>query len=225
MSQLTVRSQTGEEAGAIDVPASLASGDVNAAVLHQVVVAHLANQRQGNASTKTRSEVKGSTRKLFRQKGLGRARMGDAKSPVRKGGGVAFGPRPRSYRQHTPKKMRRLALLSALRNQVAEDGVVVINEFPPSENRPSTKQLARVLDSLGLADRKTLVVLPEPNRNMRLSCRNLPKADLTEAALIHAYAVMTHDVLLVTPQSLDALADRIASAAAMGLQTVEEEAS
>lgn len=135
MSQLTVRSQTGEEAGAIDIPASLASGDVNAAVLHQVVVAHLANQRQGNSSTKTRGEVKGSTKKLFRQKGLGRARMGDAKSPVRKGGGVAFGPRPRSYRQHTPKKMRRLALLSALRNQVAEDGVVVINEFPPSENR------------------------------------------------------------------------------------------
>ena len=224
MSQLTVRSQTGGEAGAIDAPACLADGEVNAAVLHQVVVAHLANQRQGNSSTKTRGEVKGSTKKLFRQKGLGRARMGDAKSPIRKGGGVAFGPKPRSYRQNTPKKMRRLALLSALRDKVANGGIVVVNEFPPTENRPSTKQLVKVLTGLGLADRKVLIVLPETNRNMRLSCRNLPKTITTEAGLINAYETIVHDVLLVTPQSLDGLAARVTSAAAAG-QTVEEEAS
>jgi large subunit ribosomal protein L4 len=224
MSQLTVRSQSGGEAGAIDAPACLAEGEVNTAVLHQVVVAHLANQRQGNSSTKTRGEVKGSTKKLFRQKGLGRARMGDVKSPIRKGGGIAFGPKPRSYRQNTPKKMRRLALLSALRDKVANGSIVVVNEFPPTENRPSTKQLTKVLAGLGLAESKILIVLPETNRNMRLSCRNLPKATTTEASLINAYDTIVHDVLLVTPQSLDGLAARVASAAAAG-QTVEEEAS
>jgi large subunit ribosomal protein L4 len=141
MSQLTVRSQTGSEAGAIEAPACLAEGSINAAVLHQVVVAHLANQRQGNSSTKTRGEVKGSTRKLFRQKGLGRARMGDAKSPIRRGGGIAFGPLPRSYRQNTPKNRRRLALLSALRDKMATDAIVVVNEFPPTENRPAPSNL------------------------------------------------------------------------------------
>lgn len=209
MSQLTVRSQTGEEAGAIDVPEPLATGDINVSVLHQVVVAHLANQRQGNASTKTRGEVKGSGRKLFRQKGLGRARMGDAASPVRRHGGIAFGPRPRSYRQYTPRKMRRLGLLSALRDKVANDGIVVVNEFPPSENRPSTKQLARTLAALGLEGRKVLIALPEANRNVYLSCRNLPKAHVTDVGLINAYEVITHDVLLVGPHSLDALSARL----------------
>jgi len=209
MSQLTVRSQTGDEAGAIDVPDSLATGDVNAAVLHQVVVAHLANQRQGNASTKTRGEVKGSGRKLFRQKGLGRARMGDAASPIRRHGGVAFGPKPRSYRQYTPKKMRCLGLLSALRDKVANDAIVVVNEFPAAENRPSTKNFARVLVALGLEGRKVLVVLPEGNRHVYLSSRNMQKVCVTDAGLVNAYEVITHDVLLVGPQSLDALSARL----------------
>ena len=209
MKEITVQNQTGASVGSVPIPSLLVEGEIHGPVVHQVVVAHLANRRQGTASTKERSEVRGSGRKLFRQKGLGRARMGDIRSPLRVGGGTVFGPRPRSYRQKTPRKMKRLALLSVLRDKFQNDAVRFIDGFPAADERPRTKAVAETLRALELADRKVLIVLPEPNTWVLRSSRNLPKVDVTTSALLNAYDVLTHDVLLMLPASVDVLAERL----------------
>ena len=145
--------------------------EVNAAVVHQCVVAYLANQRRGTASTKSRSEVKGSGRKLYRQKGTGRARVGDAGSPIRVHGGVAFGPKPRSYRQRTPKQVRRLGVKSALADRFQNEQCVLIEDF--TLERPRTKDIVSILNALNL-EGKVLFVLDEHNSNIYLSLRNIP---------------------------------------------------
>jgi large subunit ribosomal protein L4 len=209
MAELPVMDEKAESVDSVDVPDFLAEGDVNTVLLHQVAVAHLANRRQGNSSTKTRSEVRGSGRKIFRQKGLGRARMGSIRSSLRIGGGIAFGPRPRSYRQQTPKKMRQRALLAALRDKLQNGAVTLVREIPGDRDRPKTTTIVQLLDRLALSERKVVIVLPENDTWVYRSAKNLPRVSVTTSAQLHAYELMVHDAVLLLPASLTALAERV----------------
>ncbi|MFH1756029.1 MAG: 50S ribosomal protein L4, partial [Candidatus Latescibacterota bacterium] len=151
----------GTEKGSAQLPDSLFGCEVNEKVVHETVLAYLANQRQGTASTKERSDVKGGGKKPYRQKGTGRARAGTTRSPIFRGGGTVFGPHPRSYRINMPKKMRRLALRSALSARAQENNILVISELDFSE--PKTKMFASVLNNMNSAGQKVLFVMSEPN--------------------------------------------------------------
>ena len=172
----------------------------NLAVLHQVVVAQLAAARAGTHNTKTRAEVSGGGRKPFRQKGTGRARQGSIRAPQWTGGGVALGPRPRDYRQRTPRKMIQLALRSALSDRAAEGHVLVVAEWPWAA--PKTADAKAALDALGLSG-KTLVVLDEETDEVAYrSFRNLPHVQLLLARELNAYDVLCNDWVVFTERTL-----------------------
>ncbi len=164
-------------------------------VLYLDVKQYLANQRQGTAKAKERSEINGSTRKLGRQKGGGGARRGDIKSPVLVGGGRVFGPRPRDYRFKLNHKTKQLARKSALSYKVQEQALVVVEDF--TFDAPKTKDFLNVVKNLQIDGKKVLLVLPEENKNVYLSARNLQKAEVMGAANINAYKVMNADVLVL----------------------------
>lgn len=202
MSTLDVYNQSGDAVRQQDVPAVFSDAEVNQGVIHQCVVAYLANQRQGNASTKTRSEVKGSGRKLYRQKGTGRARAGDAKSPTRVHGGVAFGPQPRSYRQYLPKKVRRLGLHSALADKLQSESCKLIEDF--GMETPRTKDVVSLLKALD-TDGKALIVLGDNDPNIYLSTRNIPGVNSCVWDLLNVYQVLWHDNLVLTESAIQKL--------------------
>jgi len=167
----------------------------NQAVVHQALVRQLANARLGTASTKTRAQVAGGGRKPFRQKGTGRARRGSSRSPLMKGGGAAFGPHPRSYRQAMPKKMRRLAIRCVLSSKVAEGEMIVVDELTLSE--PRTKEMARILANLGV-DSSALIVTAEPDPNVYKSARNLERTKTLPANLLNVVDLLSHRILMIT---------------------------
>jgi large subunit ribosomal protein L4 len=167
----------------------------NLAVVHQAFVAQRANQRAGSASTKTRSEVRGSTAKIRIQKGTGRARAGPTSSPLRRGGGVAFGPKPRSYRQALPKRMKRLAIRSVLSGKVADGRLVVVKEL--ALEKPRTKEMVSVLGNLGI-ERSALIVTGEPDRGVHASARNIPNTKVLPAAYLNVMDMLTYRVLVMT---------------------------
>lgn len=168
--QVPVYNLEGEIVEQIELRDDVFGQPINEPLLHQAVVRQLANRRVGTASTKTRGEVAGSTKKLYRQKGTGRARHGSITAPIYRGGGIVFGPRPRDYRQAMPKKMRRQALRSALSAKVADQHLMLLEALEFAE--PKTRQMVDVLDKLAV--RSALVVLPEPNENVQKSARNIP---------------------------------------------------
>lgn len=202
MSTLNVHNKSGEVLREKDIADSFTNAEVNTAVVHQCVVAYLANQRSGTASTKTRSEVKGSGRKLHRQKGTGRARVGDAGSPIRVHGGVAFGPKPRSFRQYTPKQVRQLGLKSALADSFQNEQCVIIEDF--NLERPRTKDIISVLDALNL-EGKVLFILGEHSPNIYLSLRNIPKVNSCTWDKLNIYEVLWHDKLVITESAAENL--------------------
>ena len=161
----------------------------------------LADQRQGTAKSKERSEITGSTRKLGLQKGGGGARHGDIKSPVLRGGGRVFGPQPRDYSFKLNKKVKQLARRSALSYKVKEDALMVVEDF--TFDAPKTKQFIEVMNGLNVADKKVLVVLPGADKNVYLSARNLPKARVAVASDINTYGVLDCAVLVVTEKALE----------------------
>jgi large subunit ribosomal protein L4 len=167
----------------------------NGAVVHQAMVRQLANGRQGTASTKTRGEVKGSMRKLYAQKHTGRARRGDTKSPLLRGGGVAFGPKPRSYRQSMPKKMRRLALKCLLSAKVREGNVKLVQDLDFDEAK--TKDMVSVLSSLGI-ESSALVVTAQSTINVTKSAANLPEVKVLPSALINVLDLLSYQILVAT---------------------------
>ncbi len=195
MSTLDVHNRSGNVLHEKELADAFTDVEVNGPVIHQCVVAYLANQRQGDASTKTRSEVKGSGRKLYRQKGTGRARVGDAKSPTRVHGGVAFGPKPRSYRQYTPKRVRRLGLHSALADRFQNQQCILVEDF--TLKQPRTKDILNMLKALN-ADGKVLLILDEHSPNIHLSVRNIPKVHSCTWNTLNVYQVMWHDTLIIT---------------------------
>ena len=202
MATLNVHNRSGEVLREKDLADSFTHAEVNTVVVHQCVVAYLANQRSGTASTKSRSEVRGSGRKLYRQKGTGRARVGDARSPIRVHGGVAFGPKPRSYRQSTPKQVRRLGLKSALADRFQNEQCLLIEDF--TLERPRTKDIVSILNAMNL-EGKVLFVLDEHDTNIYLSLRNIPKVNSCTWNMLNVYEVLWHDNLVITERAAEKL--------------------
>ena len=195
MPSVPIRSVTGSSVGAIRLDDSIFAVQPNVAVMHQVVTAQLAAARSGTQSTKTRAEVRGGGRKPWRQKGSGRARQGSTRAPHWTGGGVALGPKPRSYRQRTPKKMVQLALHSALSDRAAEERIVVVDAW--GFETPKTKDAKDALDALGVSGKALIVLLPE-DEAVGKSFRNLPNVHLILASELNAYDVLCNDWVVFT---------------------------
>ena len=200
MATARIYEQNGNERGTIELPANLFDIEVNEPVLHQSIVAYLANQRQGTSKTKERSDVRGGGRKPFRQKGTGRARQGTIRSPIHRGGGVVFGPHPRDHRQDLPKKVRRLALHSALTSRAKDEAIVIVDNFRYSE--PKTKQFVELLKGLGDYRSKVLLVLDKPNNDVFKSARNVKGVHITLANMINPYELLWADRIILTESAL-----------------------
>lgn len=193
--QVSVYDNAGQVVDQIEVDETVFGVQLNEAVVHQALVRQMANSRLGTSDTKTRGEVSGSTRKLYRQKHTGMARAGGRRSPLRRGGGIIFGPHPRSYRQGMPKKMRRLALKCVLSSKVAEGELIVIDSF--GLEQPNTKQMMQVLKALGV-DSSALLVTADSDVNVFKSARNLDRVDTLPANLLNIVDLLSHRVLLMT---------------------------
>jgi len=193
--QISVYNLAGEVAEQIEVSDYVFGQPFNESVVHQAMVRQRANARQGNASTKTRGEVSGSTRKLFRQKGTGNARAGSVKSPLRRGGGITFGPKPRSYRKDMPKKMRQLALRCTLSAKAQEEELIVIQDL--KLDQPKTREMVTILAALGI-DSSALIVTSQAEENVVKSARNVPRIKTTPASLLNVVDVLSKKRLLMT---------------------------
>ena len=184
----------GSKVGDVELSAALFGAEVNKAVLHETVVNYLANQRQGTQSTKTRTEVAGGGAKPFRQKGTGRARQGSTRAPQWTHGGIALGPKPRSYRIELNKGMKRAAMFSALSSKVAAGEMIVVDNITATEYK--TKNMLGMLSAVGAA-KKTLVVLPEVNNFVIKSCANIEGVKTTQWNTINVYDILNCDTLIV----------------------------
>lgn len=222
MASLDVKDLSGKKTGTVTLDDDLFGIEPNGAVLHQVVTAQLAARRAGTQSTKTRAEVRGGGAKPWKQKGTGRARQGSIRSPQWRGGGVALGPKPRSYAQKTPKKMVKLALRSALSDRAAEDKVVVVDGW--SFDAPKTKDALGALAALGL-DGKVLVVLSDDDANAALSFRNLQQVQLIKASELNAYDVLVNDWVVFTSDTLPTAEAPRGQAVAAAAETEAEPAA
>lgn len=199
MTQIAVKNPAGADAGTVDLDDAVFGVQPNVPVMHQVVTAQLAARRAGTQSTKTRSEVSGGGAKPYRQKGTGNARQGSIRAPHFSGGGIALGPKPRSYAQKTPKKMVRLALRSALSDRAATGAVTVVEAWEFAT--PSTKAAVAALSALGLEGR-VLIVLSDADAAAALSFRNIPEVQIIRPAELNAYDVLCNDHIVFTRATL-----------------------
>lgn len=196
MPSTTVYNMAGEAVEQLELSEQVFGVTPNVAVLHQVVTAQLVNRRQGNASTKTRAEVSGGNSKPYRQKGTGRARQGSTRAPQFRHGGTVFGPKPHTYHHDVPKKMRRLAIRSALSDKVANEKLIVVNDL--SLDAPRTKDMVAILSKLPVADSKrVLMMLPQRDENIVLSLRNIANAKVQHVSSINVVELLKHDCLIV----------------------------
>lgn len=173
------------------------------AVLHEVVTNYLANQRQGTHATKTKGLVRGGGRKPFKQKHTGRARAGSNRSPLWKGGGTTFGPQPRDYSYNLPKKVKRIAVKTALSMRVSEGAITVIDGF--LLNQPKTKDMVMTLKNLGLEGKKVLIIIPEKDEVITLSARNIPDVRVVRVSDLNLYDVIVSNRLLMTKDAISRL--------------------
>jgi large subunit ribosomal protein L4 len=210
MASVDVRSASGDSVGTVALDDAIFGIEPHMAVMHQVVTAQLAGIRSGDHSTLTRAEVRGGGRKPWRQKGSGRARQGSTRSPNWRGGGVAMGPKPRSYAQRTPKKMVALALRSALSDRAADGKVVVVDSWGFAA--PRTRDARVALATLGLSGR-VLVVLDRDDEVAGKSFRNLPKVHLILPSELNAYDVLCSDWVVFTRSNLPGRADAVDTSA------------
>lgn len=194
-----VKSPAGKKAGSVELDESWFGIEPNVSVMSQVVTAQLAARRAGTQSTKTRAETRGGGAKPWRQKGTGRARAGSSRSPIWRGGGVALGPKPRSYAQRTPKKMVNLALRSALSDRAADGKVLVVDAW--GWDAPKTKDAKAALAALGV-DGRALVVLADGDHVAARSFRNLPDVQLIATRELNAYDVLVNDWVIFTTETL-----------------------
>jgi len=198
MPKVPVYNVDGEQVGEIELKDSVFGVPVNVAVMHQAVINYLANQRQGNHSTKTRGEVRGGGRKPWRQKGTGRARQGSIRAPQWIKGGVVFGPKPRDYGYKLPKKAKRLALKSALSSKVKDNEIIVLDELKLEQ--PKTKKVAELLKNFNA--KSALIVVPQGEKNVELSTRNLPNAKAMYANLLNTYDVLKYEKFIITKDAV-----------------------
>ncbi|TMG21893.1 MAG: 50S ribosomal protein L4 [Chloroflexi bacterium] len=199
MPETTLYDRTGTAVGSVDLADELFAAPVNGAVLHQAAVAQLAGRHLGTHDTKTRGEVRGGGRKPYRQKGTGRARQGSIRAPHYAGGGVVFGPHPRSYEQRLPRKMKRLALRGALTAKLADGAIRVIDRFGLEEIK--TRDLLSILAALR-ADGRVLVVAPATDERLILSARNLPEVEVILADSLNVVDLLNADVVLIEQPAL-----------------------
>lgn len=199
--EVSVLNISGQETGRkVTLNESIFGITPNDHVLYLDVKQYLANQRQGTAKSKERSEISGSTRKLGRQKGGGGARRGDINSPLLVGGGRVFGPKPRDYRFKLNKKVKTLARKSALSYKAQESAIIILEDF--NLETPKTKEFVNVVKNLKIDSKKVLLLLPEVNKNVYLSARNLQRSEVMLASTLNAYKVLNADVLVFTEKSL-----------------------
>ena len=189
----------GKKVGDIELAENVFAVEVNEDVMHEVVINYLANQRQGTQSTKTRSEVRGGGRKPWKQKGTGRARQGSIRAPQWIKGGIALGPKPRSYRYTVNKKVRRLALKSALSSKVLENQIIVLDELKLEEIK--TKAMAKVLENLKAE--KALIVILDKDVNVQASARNIPNVKTASVNTINTYDLLKYETLIVTKEAVE----------------------
>jgi large subunit ribosomal protein L4 len=204
MPSTTLFSKQGKDLGKVDLPETLVAAEVNTAVMHQAVTAQMNARRSGTSDTKTRGEVRGGGAKPYRQKGTGRARQGSTNAPHYAGGGVVFGPHPRSYEQRLPKRMKRLALHGALTSKFGDGAVKVVDELGLDE--PKTRVLVGYLDALQATGR-VLVVASGSDANLDMSARNLPGVSIIRPDSLNVVDVMNADMLLITQPSLATMAE------------------
>ncbi len=196
-----VYNQEGKEVGSVELKAEVFGVEPNESLVHQYIVNYLARQRQGNSSTKTRTDVRGGGRKPWRQKGTGRARAGTIRSPLWRGGGIVFGPQPRSYGSKFPQKMKRQALQSILSDKAARECIRVVDQI--KFDKPYTKDMIAMLSKLELEGKKCLVLEEGINKSLELSCRNLQKVLFSRASLTNGYDMLNADYLLITKAGLE----------------------
>jgi large subunit ribosomal protein L4 len=223
MPTLDVINQDKKKVGTVSLSDEVFAASVNVPLVHQVIKAQLAGRRQGTAKTKTKGEVRGGGRKPFRQKGTGNARQGSSRSPLHPGGGQSFGPQPRSYEQATPKEMVRGALRSAISDRLKAERLLIVDEFKLAEIK--TKAFAGVL-AKGLQLDKALIV-DSGNRNLELSCRNIPHVKVLRTEGINVYDIVRYPWLVMTKGAAEAVDARLSGkgAAAVAAPRAEKKAA
>ncbi|MEP7199376.1 MAG: 50S ribosomal protein L4 [Chloroflexota bacterium] len=198
--KILVRTMQGDSAGEIEVRDDIFGIEPNEAVMHQAVKRQLANKRQGNADTKTRAEVAGGTKKVYKQKGTGHARQGDNRAPHWRHGGIVGGPTPRSYAQAMPKKMRRLALKSALSVKAKANQLIVLDEL--KFDAPKTKSMVQLLGGLQV-DTGVLVLLSGAEANVLQSCNNIPSVKTLSAKYLNVPDLLNHDAIIASKSAIE----------------------
>jgi large subunit ribosomal protein L4 len=198
---IKVYNQTGQEVGTVDLKPELFEIEPNEAVVHQYVVNYLARQRQGTAGSKGRSEVSGGGRKPYRQKGTGRARSGTSRSPIRRGGGIVFGPQQRKYGSPMPKKMKRIALQSVFADKAQSEKIRIIDDLQLAEIK--TKSVTGLLGNLEIDGKKCLILDEGRNNNLVLSCRNLTRVKYCHAAKANGYDILNAEYLILSKAGLE----------------------
>ena len=196
-----------EKVGEVDLKEDIFGVEVKPYLLHEVVVWQRACRRKGTASTKTRGEIRGGGRKPWRQKGTGRARVGSIRSPLWRGGGTVFGPKPRSYAYTLPKKVRRAALKMALSSKLANGQLVVLEDYPYSA--PKTKEFVQLMKKFDLD--KVLIIIPEAHKTLELSARNVPYVQVLPTAGLNVYDILRYDHLVVLSPAVAAIEARLTS--------------
>lgn len=200
MAKVTMLNMAGAEAGTIELKDEIFGIEPNANAVHAVVVNYLANQRQGTQSAKTRGEVRGGGRKPFRQKGTGRHRQGSSTDPSQVGGGIVFAPKPRSYRYTVPKKLRRLAMKSALSAKVADNEIIVLDEL--KFDAPKTKEMIKVLENVKAA-KKALIITADKDENVVKSAANIPGVKTALVGTMNVYEIVNHTSFIVTKEAIE----------------------
>jgi large subunit ribosomal protein L4 len=205
MAVVDVQNQTGEKISQTDLNNAIFNINVKSSVMHEVVTMQLANRRSGSAAVKHRSDVRGSGRKLFRQKGTGRARRGNIKSPLLRGGGVVFGPDPKSYSYKIPKKVKRIALKMALSTKFQENNLVVIDQFELEQIK--TKEFLKVVNALNI--KNALIITDKKNKNLELSSRNIPNIKVLCSKGLNVYDILKYKKLILLKSSIEDIEGRL----------------
>ncbi len=205
MAVVDVLNTKGEKVSERELSEELFNVPANASVLHEVVTMQLAGRRSGTASVKRRSDITGSRRKLFRQKGTGRARRGDIKSPLLRGGGVAFGPEPKSYAYRVPKKVRKLALKMALSSKLQENSLVVLNQLELEEIK--TKAFIEIIDALNIDN--ALIVTNKKDEKLERSSRNVPNIKVLRSEGLNVYDILKYQSLVLLEPVIDDIEGRL----------------
>ena len=204
--ELAIVDTKNKKVGSLEVSEEVFGVDVNEHILHEVVVMQLANKRRGTSSTKIRDEVRGGGKKPWKQKGTGRARAGSSRSPIWRGGGVTFGPKPRDYSYKVPKKVRKIALKSALSYKVKNNDIVVLDKFESEFSK--TKEVALLLKDLKILN-KALFLIEQENKNLQLAARNLPNARVLNLAGLNVYDLLYSSKLILTQSTISKIEERL----------------